>query len=113
MFNFKALFTATLLAATATTAWGKAEVILFTSGDCTGTHQSPTIGMSTGVCHSTYFDYSGGSGYAGSAHFYTDGAEETYYYYPDANCGGSGSETINASGCIEGLSTYKSFMKGA
>ncbi|KAF7367178.1 hypothetical protein MSAN_00977700 [Mycena sanguinolenta] len=74
MFNFKALFTATLLAAMATTAWGKAEAVLFASSNCSGADNSGTIGMSTGIT------YDGTGGYANSVHFYTDGVKELYYF---------------------------------
>ncbi|KAJ6470368.1 hypothetical protein C8R45DRAFT_1104800 [Mycena sanguinolenta] len=113
MFYFKALFTATLLAATATTAWGKAEAILFASSDCSGADQSGTLGLSTGVCHSTFINFDGTGGYANSIHFYTDGVDELYYYYPEENCGGSPFQTDAASVCITGLDIYKSFKKAA
>ncbi|KAJ6465818.1 hypothetical protein C8R45DRAFT_1106852 [Mycena sanguinolenta] len=92
MFNFKALFTATLLAATATTAWGKAETVLYAS---------------------TSFIYSGITQQANSIQFYTDGVEELYYYYPDAGCGGPANQTTYATKCIVSIGGYKSFEKGA
>jgi hypothetical protein len=101
MFNTQALFTAALIAATMlTTAWGKAQAILYATSDCTGAH-SGTIGMSTGVCHSGFGSIPRGhlliiligtdfvisppggapsEGYAHSIHFYTDGAIEDYEY---------------------------------
>ncbi|KAJ6470377.1 hypothetical protein C8R45DRAFT_1104808 [Mycena sanguinolenta] len=113
MLNFKALFAATLLAATATTAWAKAEAILFASSDCTGSDQSGTLGLSTGVCHSTSITFDGSTGFANSIQFFTDGVDELYFYYPEDNCQGSASQTDSASTCIEGIGLYKSFKKAA
>ncbi|KAJ7887842.1 hypothetical protein B0H14DRAFT_3430462 [Mycena olivaceomarginata] len=116
MFNTQALFTAALIAATMlTTAWGKAQAILYATGDCTGAH-SGTIGMSTGVCHSTDFVISppGGApseGYAHSIHFYTDGAIEDYEYYSDTNCNHAVQSSRGASGCVSLASNVKSFKK--
>ncbi|KAJ6465844.1 hypothetical protein C8R45DRAFT_939434 [Mycena sanguinolenta] len=103
MFNFKALFTATLLAATATTVWGKAQAVLYASSGCTGSDHSDTIGMSTGVCHSTSFTSGAITQSANSIQFYTDGVDELYNYYTTSDCTGSASQTDNASGCIEGI----------
>ncbi|KAJ6465834.1 hypothetical protein C8R45DRAFT_1106866 [Mycena sanguinolenta] len=113
MFNFKALFTATLLAATATTVWGKAEAVLYASNDCTGSDHSGTLGLSTGVCHSTSFVFNGITQQANSIQFYTDGVEELYYYYHEAGCGGSADQTTYASTCVENIGGYPSFEKGA
>ncbi|KAJ6465796.1 hypothetical protein C8R45DRAFT_1106835 [Mycena sanguinolenta] len=111
MFNFKALFTATLLAATATTAWGKAEAVLYGSSGCTGSDHSGTIGMSTGVCHSTSFTSGGITQSANSIQYYTDGVDELYYYYTTTDCSGTAHQTDEASDCIEGISGYQSFKK--
>ncbi|KAJ7890086.1 hypothetical protein B0H14DRAFT_2561366 [Mycena olivaceomarginata] len=55
MFNAQSLFSAALIAATTvTTVWGKAQAVLYFTDDCISSHSS-TIGMSTGVCHSTFF----------------------------------------------------------
>ncbi|KAF8181704.1 hypothetical protein K438DRAFT_2168980 [Mycena galopus ATCC 62051] len=92
MFNTQALLTAGLLATVFTgTAWGKAEAVLYGSSDCSGADRSGTIGMSTGVCHSTSFTYcppdSGcTTGDALSIDFYTDGVHEDYSFYSDASC---------------------------
>ncbi|KAJ6492065.1 hypothetical protein C8R45DRAFT_1096114 [Mycena sanguinolenta] len=113
MFNFRALFTATLLAAAATTAWGKAEAVLYGSSGCTGTDHSGTLGLSTGVCHSTSFSSGGITQQANSIQFYTDGVNELYNYYTTTDCTGSASQTDSASVCIEGIDIYKSFKKAA
>ncbi|KAF7373679.1 hypothetical protein MSAN_00578900 [Mycena sanguinolenta] len=113
MFNFKALFTATLLAATATTAWGKAEAVLYGSSGCTGSDHSGTIGLSTGVCHSTSFTSGSITQSANSIQFFTDGVDELYFYYTQDNCAGSAAQTDGASICFEGISPYKSFKKAA
>ncbi|KAJ6492070.1 hypothetical protein C8R45DRAFT_1096119 [Mycena sanguinolenta] len=113
MVNFKALFTATLLAATATTAWGKAEAVLYASSDCTGADHSGTLGLSTGVCHSTSFTYRGITQQANSIQFYTDGVKEMYNYSTTTNCTVTAFHTNDASVCIEGIAVYKSFTKAA
>ncbi|KAJ6489393.1 hypothetical protein DFH09DRAFT_1339033 [Mycena vulgaris] len=116
MFNTKALFTAALIAATMlTTAWGKAEAVLYATSDCTGAHSS-AIGMSTGVCHSTYTVISspGGpsiAGYANSIHFYTNGAIEDYEYYSDTSCNEAVEASSGPSGCVSLASNVKSFKK--
>ncbi|KAF8207740.1 hypothetical protein K438DRAFT_1755160 [Mycena galopus ATCC 62051] len=118
MFNTRALLNASLIAATmVTTALGKAQAVLYGLSDCTGDDHSGTIGMSTGVCHSTYFEYfppegTGNNigGYASSVHFYTDGAVEDYYYYSDTNCNDGLGGTSRLSGCVT-LTNVKSFMK--
>ncbi|KAJ6560313.1 hypothetical protein B0H19DRAFT_1376102 [Mycena capillaripes] len=114
MFNTQALFTATLIAATMLTpAWGKAQAVLYATSDCTGGH-SGTIGMSTGVCHSTEFVIPGGDsseGYAHSIHFYTDGAVEDYLYYIDTDCNESTEASSGPSGCVSLASGVKSFKK--
>ncbi|KAJ7290513.1 hypothetical protein C8J57DRAFT_1493222 [Mycena rebaudengoi] len=116
MLNTQALFTAALIAATMfTTAWGKAEAVLYATSDCTGAH-SGTIGMSTGVCHSTDFVivHPGGDsseGYAHSIHFFTNGAIEDYEYYSDTNCNNAVQDSSAASVCVSLTSGVKSFKK--
>ncbi|KAF8182230.1 hypothetical protein K438DRAFT_2020975, partial [Mycena galopus ATCC 62051] len=105
MFNTQSLFAAALIASTTVRAvWGKAQSVLYFTDDCTGL-QSSTIGMSTGVCHSTFFGVAnpGGAsaaGYAGSVQFYTDGAVEDYVYYSDTDCNDVIQETLGLSVCV-------------
>ncbi|KAJ6465795.1 hypothetical protein C8R45DRAFT_939380 [Mycena sanguinolenta] len=105
MFNFKALFTATILAATATTAWGqRAEAVLYASSDCTGVEHSSFIEMSTGVCYNTGL-------YAGSVEVYTDGVIEVYAFFPEDNCEGSPSDFSETTDACISIPGSKSFMK--
>ncbi|KAJ6490031.1 hypothetical protein C8R45DRAFT_1096992 [Mycena sanguinolenta] len=97
-----ALFTATLLAATATTAWAKAEAIVFASSDFPGSDQSGTS-----------ITVDGSTGFANSIQFFTDGVDELYFHYPEDNCQGSASQTDSASASIEGIGLYKSVKKTA
>ncbi|KAF8132231.1 hypothetical protein K438DRAFT_1787934 [Mycena galopus ATCC 62051] len=117
MFNTKALFTTSFLVATmVTSALAKAEAVLYASENCSGADHSGTIGISTGVCHSTYFEYTpsggaGSAGYANSIAFYTNGAYEEYYYFSDTNCEDSVEGSDGPTGCVGSLSGVKSFMK--
>ncbi|KAJ7767705.1 hypothetical protein B0H16DRAFT_1716625 [Mycena metata] len=119
MFNTKALFTASFIAATmVAAALGKAQAVLYASDNCSGDDHSGTIGMSRGVCHSTYFTYSpsggaGSAGYANSVAFYTDGADEQYGYYTDTNCQDETEASDGSTGCVGLASGVKSFMKTA
>ncbi|KAF7350786.1 hypothetical protein MSAN_01640000 [Mycena sanguinolenta] len=108
MFNFKALFTAILLAASATTAWGKAEAILYANASCTGGH-SPTIGLHTGDCHSTLINGT----YAKSVHFYTNSVPELYYYYTNTHCSGTPAHQTDEGSICYNLPDTKSFKKAA
>ncbi|KAF8154342.1 hypothetical protein K438DRAFT_1987316 [Mycena galopus ATCC 62051] len=111
MFDTRALFIASFIAATmVTSALGKAEAVLYATDNCGGADHSGTIGMSKG-----YYppDGAGSAGYANSIAFYTNGAYEQYGYYTDTNCQ-DGTEASNApTGCVGLASGVKSFMKTA
>ncbi|KAJ7889501.1 hypothetical protein B0H14DRAFT_3429514 [Mycena olivaceomarginata] len=116
MFNARSLFSAALIAATTvTTAWGKAQAVLYFTDDCISSHSS-TIGMSTGVCHSTFFAIvnpggASAAGYASSVQFYTDGAVEDYLYYSDTDCNDVIQESLGPSVCVLLANGVKSFKK--
>ncbi|KAJ7362393.1 hypothetical protein DFH08DRAFT_950661 [Mycena albidolilacea] len=118
MFNAQSLISAALIAATTvTTVWGKAQAVLYFTDNCISSHSS-TIGMSTGVCHSTFFSIvnpggASAAGYASSVQFYTDGAVEDYLYYSDTDCNDVIQESLGPSVCVLLANGVKSFKKKA
>ncbi|KAJ6536137.1 hypothetical protein B0H19DRAFT_1182880 [Mycena capillaripes] len=116
MLNPRSLFSAALIAATTvTTVWGKAQAVLYFTDDCTSSHSS-TIGMSTGVCHNTFFSIvnpggASAAGFASSVHFFTDGAVEDYLYYSATDCNDVIQESLGPSVCVPLASGVKSFKK--